>query len=126
MFEGEFFYAVLADHVPMDDPAQYGKLLEKVDGVSVLERAVQTRQYNYPIDVVIVLSSNKEVLDEATALGCVARECPDFFEPITMLRNYFSEPDVLIDEGDNPWIVFIDVEREQLGEITQLRELLDL
>lgn len=125
MFEGEFLYAVIADHVPIDEPAQYGKILEKVDGRSALQRAIQF-DYNYPIDVVIVLSSNNEVLDEATALGCVARECPDFFEPIAMLSTYFSEPDVLIDEGDNPWIVFIDIEREQLGEITELRELLDL
>lgn len=125
MYEDEFLYAVITDHVPMDEPEQYGKILEQVDGKSALQLAIE-RDYNYEIDVIIVLSSNSEVLDQATALGCVARECPDFFEPVAMLRNYFSEPDVLIDEGDQPWMVFIDIEREQLGEITPLRELLDL
>jgi hypothetical protein len=126
VLEDEFLYAVIADHVPMDDPAQYGKILEQVDGKSRLQRALEVDDHNFPIDVRIVLSSNSEVLDQATALGAVARECPDFFEPITMLRNFFSEPDVLIDEGDEPWIVFIDVEKERMGEITRLRELLDL
>jgi len=126
VLEDEFLYAVIADHVPMDDPAQYGKILEHVDGKSRLQRALEVDDHNFPIDVRIVLSSNSEVLDQATSLGGVARECPDFFEPLTMLRNFFSEPDVLIDEGDEPWIVFIDVEKERMGEITRLRELLDL
>lgn len=129
MFDDEFVYAVITDHIPMDEGERFDKILQVVDGKSALERAVRAAKdsrFEFGVDVVIVLSSNEAVLDAATELGCVARQAPGFFEPIPMLRTYFSEPDVMIDEGDSPWIVMVDAETAHVGEPRKLREYLEL
>lgn len=125
MLNEEFVYAVIADHAA--DAEQFDKLLQKRDGKTVLEHAVYEVKHSklgHGVDVVIVLSSNEEVLDAATDLGCVAHEIPGFFEPREMIRTYFSQGDVLIDEGDNPWLVLVDAETAMVGEPQSLRNFL--
>lgn len=126
MQDDEFVYAIIPDHVSGDD--RWDKILLKEDGKTHLERAVHhavESKLETGVDVVIVLSSNESVLDAATDLGAVANLVPSFFNTEVMLKTYFSDPGVFIDEEDDPLIIVLDPYTLQFGEPRPMSAIVD-
>ena len=76
--------------------------------------------------MVIVLSSNEAVLDDASDLGAVAHHVPGFFDTDSMIRTFVTDPGVEIDPNDDPYIVVIDPYTLEVGEHRQMSEIKSL
>lgn len=124
MKDDEFVYAVIADHAP--DAEDWGKILQKHDGKTHLERAIHKAvesKFETGVDLVIVLSSNDAVLDAASELGAVAHMVPGFFDTDSMIRTFATEPGVEIDPNDDPWVIVVDPYRLTVGQGRQMSEI---
>ena len=124
MREDEFVYAVIPDHA--DSAEEWGRILQKQDGKTHLERAVHKAvdsKHETGVDLVVVLSSNDAVLDAASELGAVAHMVPGFFDTDSMIRTFATEPGVDIDPNDDPWVVVVDPYSLEVGQARQMSEI---
>jgi hypothetical protein len=120
----EFVYAVIPDHA--NSAEEWGRLLEKQDGKTHLERAIHRAfdtKHETGVDVVIVLSSNEAVLDGASELGAVAHMVPGFFDTDSMIKTFATDPGVEIDPNDDPWVFVIDPYTLEIGEHRQMSDI---
>lgn len=133
MKNNDFVYAVIADHV--SDPATFGSILNTDEnGISMLDRCIQACEdfpNNYQlrdnaVDVTIVLSSNEAVLDAAADLGAVTHVSGSFLSPPAMVRHYFLENDVMIDDESATYIVLVDPLTAEYGNPMLLSGFLKL
>ena len=124
MREDEFVYAVIPDHA--DSAEDFGRLLEKQDGQTYLDRAIHRvfeTKFETGVDVIIVLSSNEAVLDAAGDMGAVSQMVPGFFDTDSMIRTFAADPGVDIDPMESPWIVVVDPYSLEFSEHRKLNEI---
>ena len=128
--DGSLVIAIICDYEPDAVAGQRPKILDSVGDDTKLSRAIHNGRHfteaENPADIVLVLSSSEEVLEQAAELGAATYAVPSMFAPKQMVETYFTAgTDIFLDPTEDPMLVIVDPETGTSIEVSRLRAWMD-
>lgn len=110
MFLNDYVYAIIPARG--GSKGLPGKNLMKLDGKSMLERAIDSAKNCLFVDVTVVSSDDEEILAEAHRLDAVNHRrsdeaSTDESTAAAVVLDFINSPEVDIDPSLDPWIVYL-------------------